>query len=315
MKNKNYPMVTIIIPAYNSEKTIEKCVNSALAQTYKNLEIIIINDGSTDETLNICRKIANKNKNIIIINKDNEGVSKARNDAIKISSGDYLAFFDADDYAEKDMIKKMLNRMINDGTDISICEYNIITKGISKRKILREYSDRDFRSVISDETTEYGGFIWNKIVKKKCITYLYDEKIAYYENLVFLLKNSCNIKSYSLIQEPLYNYVINDNSATHTKVFNCKKKMTTLDALQIAMKESSDKYKDIYKYHIYSKSRELYYASGNPKAKKQIEISASYYKTLRKSQILSANNKAKLMIMRFAPHIHKLVINKRYIKQ
>lgn len=100
--------ISIIIPVFNAESYIERCINSILIQTYQNWELILVNDGSTDTSLQLCKKYHNIDNRIIVIDKVNEGVSKARNLGIKIAKGEYITFIDADDYVEKDFLASLI---------------------------------------------------------------------------------------------------------------------------------------------------------------------------------------------------------------
>lgn len=101
-------LVSVIVPVFNSEKYIERCLKSIVNQTYENLEIIIINDGSTDASLSICEKWKDLDTRICLINKENTGVSDSRNRGIEASKGKYITFIDCDDFIEADMIEKLL---------------------------------------------------------------------------------------------------------------------------------------------------------------------------------------------------------------
>ena len=105
---KKLPLITVIVPAYNAEATIERCINSIIKQTYNNLEVIIVNDGSTDNTQTVCENMAKKDTRINVINKENEKVSKTRNRGIEEATGDYIVFVDSDDYIQNNMIIKLL---------------------------------------------------------------------------------------------------------------------------------------------------------------------------------------------------------------
>ena len=115
--------VSVIIPTYNAENTILKCINSIVKQTYKKIEIIIIDDGSTDSTLNKLNDLAKNDDRIIIKKQRNSGVSVARNNGINIASGDYILFVDSDDWLEKTMIEKMIITAQKENTDIVRCNF------------------------------------------------------------------------------------------------------------------------------------------------------------------------------------------------
>jgi glycosyltransferase involved in cell wall biosynthesis len=122
MKND---LISVVIPAYNVEEKINRCINSLLEQTYPNLEIIVVNDGSTDSTAQKCEQYSH-NKQINYIAISNAGVSNARNVGMRSAKGKYITFVDADDYVEKDMLEKLVNRIMD--SDLVICGKNVITK-------------------------------------------------------------------------------------------------------------------------------------------------------------------------------------------
>ena len=113
--------ISIIVPIYNSEKDLDQCIESIANQAYKNLEIILVNDGSTDNSINICKKWESNDSRIVLINKKNEGGAKARNDGLKIATGDYIGFVDHDDFIEPEMYETMLDDMTEHNADIVMC--------------------------------------------------------------------------------------------------------------------------------------------------------------------------------------------------
>ena len=160
-------LITIIINVYNGEKYIKKCLESVIKQTYKNIEILIINDGSTDKTLEIIKKI--KDKRITIINQKNTGLSLARNIGIDNSRGEYLYFVDADDYIEPDTIEYLYKLIKKHNVKIATCncieifDYNTKIKN-KDENILIESGDFLLKKVLLSEN--YNGTIWNKLIKK-----------------------------------------------------------------------------------------------------------------------------------------------------
>ena len=143
MNNILEEKVSIIIPAYNAEKSIEKCINSIRRQTYFNIEIIIVNDGSSDNTKKCIEQIALQDERITIINQENQGVCNARNKGICIAKGEYIIFVDADDYVERDMVEILVNDIKQKKTNIVRCNYDYITeKGM-------KYSNKE--TIITDE--------------------------------------------------------------------------------------------------------------------------------------------------------------------
>ncbi|EME5412439.1 glycosyltransferase family 2 protein, partial [Enterococcus faecalis] len=115
-------LVSVVIPVYNVEKYVEKCLDSVINQTYQNLEIIIVNDGSTDNSLSICQKKKLSDSRIKLINKENGGLSSARNAGIECAQGEFICFIDSDDWIELDYIEVLLNGMENTNVDISVIQ-------------------------------------------------------------------------------------------------------------------------------------------------------------------------------------------------
>lgn len=116
---ENKPLVSVIIPIYNSEKFIQECINSVIGQSYKNIEIILVNDGSTDRSSIICEEFCCQYSNIIIIHKENGGAGSARNAGLDRASGDFIMFVDSDDYIASDIIEKLLECHYNTNADIT----------------------------------------------------------------------------------------------------------------------------------------------------------------------------------------------------
>ncbi len=120
-----HPKISVIVPIFNTAEYLQKCICSIQNQSYRNLEIVLINDGSTDNSLDICNKFAENDKRIIIIDKENGGVSYARNAGLDTASGDYIGFVDSDDYISPDMYKQLIEVSLDNDADIVECGYNI----------------------------------------------------------------------------------------------------------------------------------------------------------------------------------------------
>lgn len=170
-------MISVIVPVYNVESYIYKSIKSICDQTYKNIEIILVDDGSTDKSYQICEQLRSEDERIKLITQANQGVSKARNVGINNSNGKYIYFMDADDYIEKDMLENMYNIYQKNKTDIVICGYYFETQ--KKYKVDRYevkykevyYKDReelmnDFVK-LWDSSLMYN--IWNKLYKRDLI--------------------------------------------------------------------------------------------------------------------------------------------------
>lgn len=215
--------VSIVVPVYNGEKYIEKCINSILKQTYKNVELIIINDGSVDKT----KKILNKySDSIIVINKKNTGVSDSRNVGIDKATGDYIMFCDADDWLCDDTIEIAVNK-INNYDAVRFSHYVVKNNQINKKENSDDvYSDIDLvvndnkelvKNLLENKTE---GHLWNYLLRTEVIKdnkIYFDDDLFYQEDVVFLLEYFFKIKKLNVISTPLYNYYKNFDSVTQNE--------------------------------------------------------------------------------------------------
>lgn len=234
----NKQLVSIIVPIYNAEKYLKECLESILNQTYKNIEIFLINDGSVDKSKEICEYYSKKYSNIKLINKKNEGVSKARNIGIKEAKGKYIFFCDSDDIMFPKQIEKLVTNLIATDSELSICSFinffdNYIeieknNKNFKLEKILDK--DKMIETIIFKK--EYSGYLWNKLFKLDIIKskkqILFDEKINIVEDQLFVLEYIANIKSLCVTNEELYGYRQNLQSVLHQKF--SEKKITAIFA-------------------------------------------------------------------------------------
>ena len=134
MKSKNIE-VSIIVPVYNVEEYLERCLESIINQTFKNIEVIALNNGSTDNSLNILLKYAEKDKRIKVIDNYNLGVSEARNNGIREANGKYIVFVDSDDWLDKDMIEIIYSNIVENDCDLVMCTYVREFGNHSKEKV------------------------------------------------------------------------------------------------------------------------------------------------------------------------------------
>lgn len=199
--------VSIIIPIYNAEKYIKRCVDSILNQTYKNIEILLINDGSKDSSEKIINEYAKKYDFIKVINKKNEGVAKTRNLGITKATGDYIMFLDNDDFVNEKFIESYVDS-IND-SDIVVGGY----KRVSSRKIL-------FNKIIKN--TPFGKYEnmapWAKLIKREFLIKNGIEFFSYPigEDIIFNLNLYSKTNNIKIINNTEYNWFFNDNSVSNT---------------------------------------------------------------------------------------------------
>ncbi len=163
------PNVTVIIPAYNAEPYIEQCANSILNQTLSDIEIIFINDGSTDQTGSILEKLTAEYQNARVIHQENKGLYKTREIGLSLATGDYIGWVDADDYVEEDMFEIMYRAAVENNSELVICDYSWFPEKIAtKEKWFREY-----RGKVDTTFIERNSQPWNKIVKRELMERLH----------------------------------------------------------------------------------------------------------------------------------------------
>ena len=217
MKND---MISIIIPIYNVEKYLEKCLDSILNQTYKNLEIILIDDGSTDNSPNICNSYCEKDKRIKIIHKNNEGVSSARNKGIELSKGKYIVFIDSDDYVSNEHIEVLYDCIISNNVDlvisnlIDISEDGIILNNEEKESFLMN-KDQCLKELLSEDNFYHlcCGNIYRKDLLEKI---RFNCKYSIAEDLDFLYRYIKQISSAYFLSKNTYYYLKREGSATNS---------------------------------------------------------------------------------------------------
>lgn len=212
------PLVSIIIPAYNCDQYIGKCIESILIQTYKNIEIIVINDGSLDNTEVVVRKYINNDKRIRYFNQKNSGPSIARNNGIEKARGQYLMFIDSDDVVSSIYVEKLLDKIENSNYSIVCCGYIDESKyGIVKLndfwKNKEKLSKQEFLNCVCSGV---GGVLWGKIFSADIIldnNIRMNPKLFMSEDLIFILEYCKYSSSFGAINENLYYYNrLNDNS-------------------------------------------------------------------------------------------------------
>lgn len=215
------PKISIIVPVYNTETYLEQCLTSCVNQTLKDIEIICVNDGSTDNSLNIINAYANKDNRVIIVNQDNQGLSMARNNGLDIASGEYILFLDADDWLDLNACYLAYNQAHKNDNDVLIFNYYNYLEGkdkyfASKLNInkLIGISNINLKKINNINHIQ-AAYVWNKIYKRK---WLIKNDIKFikmeWEDLPFSIKIVIHSESASVIKDNLYYYRYRDNSLT-----------------------------------------------------------------------------------------------------
>lgn len=215
------PLVSVIIPMYNASKFIEKCIKSILNQDYPRFELILINDGSTDDTEMICKFYKNEDKRIRYFYRENSGVSSARNFGLKQILGKYVLFVDADDWCETTYISTLLEAISMNNSNLAICGYSICEENKNNIEVTYPYiylTKKEYlREVIKDDG--FKGMLWNKIFKSEIIkinSLKFTEEVLVSEDLLFCVQYAEYINNVNIVNSIVYNYRINNNGAVHS---------------------------------------------------------------------------------------------------
>lgn len=211
----NQPLLSVIVPIFKVEEYLDRCVESIVNQTYKNLEIILVDDGSPDNCPQMCDEWAEKDNRIKVVHKENGGLSDARNAGLKITTGEIVSFIDSDDWIEFDMFERMLNRMIEDDSDIVSCGVKWVEEDGS---VIRDVTSNDgvldtqsaMKELLNDGKLKQ--HVWNKIYKYDLIKDIPFEKGKYHEDVFWSYQIVGRAGKVSVIKESFYNYVQRSNS-------------------------------------------------------------------------------------------------------
>jgi len=217
------PLISVIIPIYKVEQYLRKCVDSVLLQTYANLEIILVDDGSPDNCGKICDEYAEKDSRIKVIHKANGGVSAARNAGLDIAKGDYIGFVDSDDWIEPNMYEHLLNDLFHSGCDISMCDFFVHRK---KKSILRMPGDKkimDANEIVKSSFSYQMLYNPFKLYNKEIFANIrYPEDITNGEDFLTFFLVIDKSQNMSFVRLPLYHYVFRENSITHSNFSESK---------------------------------------------------------------------------------------------
>lgn len=213
--NEKMAKISVIIPVFNVERYINRCIESVVGQTYKKLEIILVDDGSPDHCPAICDKWARKDKRIQVVHKENGGLSDARNMGLSVATGDYISFIDSDDWVEPDFIAVLYTKLINAGADISACGVDYISelgKVIRKRKCKSLCLDKI--EALQRLVKEDGIYqtVWNKLYRREIIGTIFFEVGRCNEDDFWTYQVIDRVEKMVVTDQVLYHYFQRDKS-------------------------------------------------------------------------------------------------------
>lgn len=213
-------LITVMIPAYNAQKYIGRCIESLIEQTYKDIEILIVNDGSKDSTKSICEEFSQKDARVRLVNQENGGEGAARNTGLREARGKYLTFVDADDYVKEDFIERLHTNLVNNEAGLAICGFTELREDT----VLNETSG-DITIMNQEEGMEmllredsFKGYVWNKIFDLDIIRQnklSFDVSLAVWTDVLFVFQYMIHIDKIVFDPTPEYYYIYLETSVSH----------------------------------------------------------------------------------------------------
>lgn len=274
-------LISVIVPAYNIAEYLPRCLDSILNQTYSNLEVIVISDGSTDGTDNVIKEYAEKDSRVVPVFKENSGVSDTRNKGLDIAKGDYIGFVDGDDYIESNMYEILLNNAIENDADISHCGYQMVFPSrvdhyYNTGKKVIQYNKKGIRDIIVGDYVEPG--IWNKLYRKSTIENVFmPVGIKINEDVLFNFYAFTKSKKSVYEDLPLYHYILRKGSAATSKVNTNK----LYDPIKVR--------KEIFDYCLKNYDKELQSLSYTS----YLNAVISLYRTIKNNKLKDEKSNAK----------------------
>ena len=220
MENK----ISVIVPVYNTEDYLEKCIRSIMNQTYKNLEIITINDGSTDNSLSILENLKKEDDRIIIINQENMGVSKARNKGLDYATGEFIGFVDSDDFLEEDMYDIMIKHLIEENADLCRIKAFIYNRegGIEEisndRKIYTYNNELEIMNVYLQNELKIA--VWDKLFRKSAVENIRFDSSLFNEDAAYVWEACLNSRKVVMDTKQLYHHTKRSNNSLTSAPFS-----------------------------------------------------------------------------------------------
>lgn len=237
------PLVSVVIPAYNAEKFVGNMINDLISQTYHNFEVIVVDDGSTDKTASVVKRVARTDKRIKLVNQPNQGASAARNHGIELARGKFVFFFDADDKLDSRILEKMIAAAQANPNSLVICG----------KYLNQEKQPLPFSGLVHEKTTtfvlksllknDYLYSPWNKVyhldlVKRYNIRF--ETNTHYGEDLIFNLEYLCHSQTIYGVKTPLYHYKLSSNGLSQSSSKNWNYRQSMLRALKIYLKQDNN---------------------------------------------------------------------------
>ncbi len=322
---KHAEKISVIVPIYNADKYLKQCLRSIIDQSYENLDIILINDGSKDQSGNICDDFAKMDSRINVIHKTNSGVADCRNIGLSQSKGDYIVWVDADDYIDRFFVEHMYEAMKNNQSDIVQCRFVKVNDGNYKfeteKSSVTNYSRQIVLEGYAEEKDSVSSiYLWDKLFRK-----------ALFENISFPLRSNsedravlcqvlARIKVFTQIEDVMYAYRLSENSLTRGKMNYgfIKSAIDTENERVRFFKGLGDEtlyHKALIAYEkvmIATYSRCILKMKDKKLAKKIFSLYRHYYKAVIRNKNLNFVRKGQFVFFRYFPSIYAFTIFNAY---
>ena len=250
------PLVSIIIPVYNVEKYLDKCVASVVNQTYTNLEIILIDDGSPDNCPAICDAWKARDPRINVIHQQNGGLSVARNEGLKLATGEFIGFVDSDDWIEPQMVELLLTALLETEADIAVCRYQV---DLGTSKEVHEKIESTERNVYSSEDAlrkllavegSICNYVWNKLYRKSVISKIFFPEGKMYEDIPWTAMAIGNSSTVVSIDCSLYHYFVSPESLSRNDQQKVRRLYDELEMIEARIVYIQDYYPNLKRFSV-----------------------------------------------------------------
>ena len=294
------PLVSILIPVYNVEAYLPQCLDSVIGQTYMNLQIVVIDDGSTDKSWEIMQEYAQKDNRIEIYHQDNVGVATTRNNLLEKIKGEYFLFIDSDDWMELDMVGFLLEKATNMCLDL-VVSGNTVNDAQPNRTYTEAIWSREKTIMEFLKHVNFNGSLWNKLISIKTLYHRpkFNPEITYGEDALFIWQVIQGVNNALITDKQLYHHRMNENSISHAKWAPCKMG-TGHWVWEYLEKETLEKYPKLIEIastsFVISDMWQLYYAAlSNYPMDENIDMYQKHLKNnlhlIRKTDTLTINKK------------------------
>lgn len=316
------PKISVIVPMYNVENYIDKCIQSIINQTLKDIEIILVDDGSIDKTVEISNKYAENDKRIKVIKQKNKGVSSARNYGVSIAEGDFITFVDSDDFIEIDMLEVLYNAAIYNKCDVILSGIKIVKDSNIEYEFTTDskiYTKQEvFKLFYFDKKPFSPNYAWGKLIKRSvCNKIKFREDIFLMEDALFSMELFINCSNNIMfLKKYLYNYVQRDGS--ESKHFS-KKRITSFYALEELLnfakgidKKYEKSFLKVYSKLILSILQDIISFDFQNNKEEYFKISRSlnkHYIDNMRSKDITYKNKIHLSLIKISPSLYKYSLN------